>query len=321
MNNSFVRIKRKHLKKIIMLFAVILLISITVLFLTNKTNTNETSTNKNIYSYYNGSMSYSQDREIPKFKKSFNHSEESYDVYNIDFTSRNFINFTTHIYGLLFMPKNGEKLPGVVLLPGGGVSKETESKLAGIIAEKGYAVLTIDQRGIGQTGGYYLSIQEDYGVFSKGFEPIQYLSVYDVLRTYDVLKQVKKVDSNNIIIIGESMGGRYATIATALDNRIKGLILISSSGFNIQYNSSEEYNGFLLSIDPDQYIKKISPRPVVMIHNINDTIIPIQNAKITYTKAKEPKVFYVVSDKDCTHGYCDAMYEYLVKSLKELLKK
>ena len=35
-----------------------------------------------------------------------------------------------------------------------------------MIAKEGYAVLTIDQRGVGETGGYYLSFQDDYSVFS-----------------------------------------------------------------------------------------------------------------------------------------------------------
>lgn len=316
------KLKKKHIKisLIVFIVAVILALIIFIPHSVKQTNTLNNSQNVNIYSYNNGTMTYSENRGVPKYHLSFNHSNETFDIYNVDFASRNFINYTTHIYGLLFLPKNKTNLPGVVLMPGGGVTKETESKLAGIIADMNYAVITIDQRGIGETGGYYLSLENDYGVFAHGFEPVQHLSVYDVLRTYDVMKQIKQVNPNDILLVGESMGGRYATIAASMDKHLKGLILISSSGYDIPYNETNPYNGFFRSIDPDHYISGVSPRPVVMIHNVNDPTIPIQNAKITFTKAQEPKQFYAVDNSSCTHGYCDAMYNYLKDSLQKILR-
>ena len=153
---------------------------------------------------------------------SFNSTNGSLEIYNLAFQSRNFLNYTTKIYGLLFIPKSDKPVPGLVLLPGGSVPKENEAGLARIIANLGYAVLTIDQRGIGQTGGYYLGFQDDYKVFASGNEPVQHLSVYDALASYDVLKQIKGVDKDNMAIAGESMGGRYAIIAAAIDKRLKG---------------------------------------------------------------------------------------------------
>jgi len=316
------KLKRKHLKISLVVFivAVILAILLTIPSPKKQNSMNNTYENANIYSYNNGTMTYAQDRGIPEYHISFNHSNETFDVYNIDFMSRNFINYTTHIYGLLFLPKNKTNLPGVVLMPGGGVTKESESKLAGIIADMNYAVITIDQRGIGQTGGYYLSLKNDYDIFAHGFEPVQHLSVYDVLRTYDVLRQIPQVNPADILLMGESMGGRYATIAASEDKSVKGLILISSSGYDIPYNETNPYNGFFRSIDPDHYIAGVSPRPVVMIHNVNDPTIPIQNAKITFSAASEPKQFYAVDNSSCTHGYCDAMHNYLKDSLQKMLR-
>ena len=36
---------------------------------------------------------------------------------------------------------------------------------------------------------------------------------------------------------------------------------------------------YLLSIDPDNYIGKISPRPVLMLQGDNDSIVNIEDAK------------------------------------------
>lgn len=269
---------------------------------------------------------YAKNRDTSSFSMQFNSSDGILDIYKIHFLSRKFIEYKTEIYGLLFIPRNiknstndEDKIPGVVLLPGGGGTKEVESRLASIIAKEGYAVLTIDQRGVGETRGYFLSIEDDYGFFTKGKEPVQHLSVYDALRSFDVLGAVEGVDKDKIALVGESMGGRYAMIASALDNNINGVIVISSSGFHISKDSSTPYNLYLRSIDPDNYVDLISPRYFIMIHGTNDTVVQVRDAQITFNKAKEPKSFYLI--EGCQHGYCDNMLKILSDSLKKILKK
>ena len=84
--------------------------------------------------------------------------KNSYNVYNISFESKPFMNEKTLIYGLLFMPRGKDNVPALVFLPGGGGTKESRAYIGEFIASQGYAVLVIDQRGIGQTGGKYLGL-------------------------------------------------------------------------------------------------------------------------------------------------------------------
>jgi acetyl esterase/lipase len=263
-------------------------------------------------------MYYSQNREKVSFEKVLDYINGSYEVYNISFKSKNFLNYETKIYGNLYLPIKNEKVPGLVYLPGGGMTKKQASHIGYIAANLGYAALIIDQRGIGETGGIYLDLNTDYQVFSKGNEPIQHLSVYDGLRSIDLLRENKEIDKNNIAISGESMGGRYAIIAASLDKRIKGLIVISSGGFNFQ-PSGKVSDNYLLSIDPDHYISDISPRPIIMIHGDNDTVVPLALAQNSFNKAGEPKKFYIA--KGCSHGYCDKMYESFKMGLKDIFGK
>src|SRR3989339_153699 len=232
---------------------------------------------KETYTFKVDKFSYTH-RGKAKYTETFLNKTGNISVYSVTFPSRNFLTYPITIYGLLFIPTG--KKGGVVLLPGGGVSKEAESRLANILAEKGYAVLTIDQRGIGETGGYYLGFDDDYRVFLKGDEPIQHLSVYDALRAYDVLKEIYGKDE--IAMMGESMGGRYAMIAGAVEKRLKGVLVISSSGFHF-----DNSNPYLLSIDPDHYVSDIAPRPLVMLHGDNDSTVKIDDAKITYSLARQ----------------------------------
>ena len=276
------------------------------------------SKNKDKYYFGNNSFSYSKNRGSPVYNISLKEENTTYSTYKVNFESRNFLNYSTTIYGLLIMPKDIKNVPGLILLPGGSVKKESESILASKIANLGYAVLTFDQRGVGETGGYYLNFEDDYGVFSQGKEPIQHLSVYDALKAYDVLKSIKNIDKSNIAVAGESMGGRYAIITAAIDKRLKGVIVISSSGFHFK-NENKPYSPYLLSIDPDQYISKISPNNVFMLHSLNDNMISINDSKETFSLTKEPKKFYEV--KNCAHGYCDEMYNELKDDLKTLFGK
>lgn len=270
---------------------------------------------KDPYQYSGDRFSYAKYRGRVDYNMILKEEKDKFKVYNINYESRPFMNFSTTIYGLLYIPKNSESknVPAVIFLPGGGGSKESRAGIAEFIAEQGYVALIIDQRGIGETGGYYLPLEQDYAVSSKGNEPTQHLSVFDALKAFDVLSKIKGIDKENIAISGESMGGRYAIIAAGIDQRIRGVIGISTSGLHIK-NENQPYTPYLKSIDPDNYVDKISPRYLILIHSTNDTLIKTRSAEDTLKLAKEPKKIYIIDN--CSHGYCDKMQEDLKEALK-----
>ena len=256
------------------------------------------------------------DRENVKFRRD-NYAETD----NLSISKIIFQSTRGNIYGLLVLPKSAAKLlPGIIIIPGSGVSKEGELELAKKIAELDAAVLVIDQRGVGETNGVFPTLDEDYASFLAGQEPYQHLMVYDALRVYDLMKNAPFVDPKKIIIIGESLGGRIAVIAAAIDRGIKSVLVISSAGFDFKGGPEQKKNNFLQSIDSDHYIGLITPRKLVMMHNANDKVIPLSSALKTYSKANEPKQFVLVNDTSCNHGYCNSMYNGLVESLGYLFK-
>ena len=213
------------------------------------------------------------------------------------------------IYALLRVPKTSEnRKPAMILLPGATVTKEAEQDRASVLAGWGYITLSIDERGnSGETGGGMKSMDDEYLLFSQNNEPVQHKMVFDVLRAYDFLKARNDVDYNNIAVLGESMGGRLAIMAGAVEPRIKAVVGISTAGYGSLAAQSPDANvaGFFRSIDPDAYIGKIAPRMLLMIHSANDTVIPIGMAQKTFAYANEPKKFIVVGCR--THGWCDDM--------------
>ena len=102
------------------------------------------------------------------------------------------------------------------------------------------------------------------------------------------------------------MGGRYALIAAALEKESAGVVAISTSGFHIPENPGKRGNDYLSSIDPDRYIRELAPRPLVMIHDAGDNVVPLTDAQQSFSLVGEPKKF-IENNEGCKHGFCPAM--------------
>jgi dienelactone hydrolase len=259
---------------------------------------------------------------LPEYQ--LKHIETSNDstLYEVKFTSRD-----TQIAGLLRMPpikqedkeKQGNGIPGIVLLPGATVTKEREQGVAKYLCSLGFAIITLDQRNLGAT-----DMQGDLQMFLKGIEPTEHKVVHDALAAAEILRNQPKIDPNRILYVGESNGGRFAVIACALDPKACSVIAISTSGYGIDAAiasgmlKDQDTIRFYKSIDPETYLSKIPPRKLVMFHSINDPVIPYEYANSTYEKALPPKDFYTV--KCHMHGHCTDMDASLEKELTNMVK-
>lgn len=228
---------------------------------------------------------------------------DNYTLYEVRFTSRDM-----QIAGLIRMPKNQHEIdvPGIVLLPGATVTKEGEQGLATYLCSLGYASIALDQRNLG-----VVDMRGDLQMFMNGEEPTEHKMVHDALAAAEVLRNQPGIDPDRIVFAGESNGARFAIIACALDPKTRGVIAISTCGYGVDAAIASrklvdsEAIRFYKSIDPETYLGEIPPKKFVMIHSMNDTIIPYEDAEQTYAKAVEPKELHTV---ECaTHGYCKEM--------------
>ncbi len=250
-----------------------------------------------------GMLEYPDAECTPEYQLTMLETADNYTLYEVVFTSRD-----TEISGLMRMPGTPHEkgVPGVVLLPGATVTKEGEQGLAKYLCGLGYASIAIDQRNLG-----VVDMQGDLRMFLDGNEPTEHKMVHDALTAADVLRGQPWIDHERIVFAGESNGARFAIIACALDPEARGVIAISTCGYGVdaaiasgQLNDPD-VTRFYKSIDPDTYLGKIPPRKFVMIHSLNDTVIPYENAQQTYAKAGEQKELHTV---ECaTHGYCKEM--------------
>lgn len=260
-----------------------------------------------------GSLEYST--PAPEYRLILSGALSDSNLCEVRFSSRG-----AEVAGLLRTPEAEQPggVPGVVLLPGATVSKEQEQGLAEFLSGLGYASIALDQRNMGG-----VDIQSDLKKFLDGQEPTEHKMVHDALAAAEVLRMQPGIDPSLIAYVGESNGGRFAIIASALDPKSRGVIAISTCGYGVEEDiDSLRMNGpdtvkFFRSIDPDAYLKNISPRRFVMVHSRNDTVIPIDYARRTYEKALQPKAMHIVGC--ATHGRCGEMDPYIEEELARMV--
>ncbi|ABE51815.1 alpha/beta hydrolase [Methanococcoides burtonii] len=258
-----------------------------------------------------GLLSYPERDAIQYSIIDIDDSNSNYTVSTIEYTSRSRI-----VPSLLTIPRTttDSQIPAIVVLPGAGVTKENEHGLSVILADMGYASIIIDQRDLGA-----IDLDSDIEMFKTGVESVQYLIIYDALKASDVLRDQPEIDASKVAMLGSSNGGRPAIIATALDDSLSGVIAISTCGYDssaidpAQVTDKLAYE-FFRSIDPDNYLVEISPRPFVMLHSINDSVISYGSAQLTFKKAEEPKSFVTIDST--SHGYTGLMHPDLKEGLE-----
>ena len=116
------------------------------------------------------------------------------------------------------------------------------------------------------------------------------------------------VDSEQLIIVGASLGVPFAATAAARDNRIKGALLVHGAADNRLWLEREVARrvdvkllhrplGTILywlaygpALNTPERVAQISPRPVLIIGARNDERTPAGQTELLYAAAKEPKL-------------------------------
>jgi pimeloyl-ACP methyl ester carboxylesterase len=127
--------------------------------------------------------------------------------------------------GTLTMPKTGQPFPAVVLITGSGPQDRDEALfghrpflvLADYLTRRGIAVLRVDDRGVGGSGGS--AAQATTADFAR-----------DVLAGVAYLKTRKEIDPKRIGLIGHSEGGNIAPIAATQSSDVAFIVLMAGTG-------------------------------------------------------------------------------------------
>lgn len=169
----------------------------------------------------------------------------------------------------------------------------------------GYNVLLYDYRAFGKSKGT---------LSRKGI-------IEDVTAAFNYVASRKDVDSTKLVSFSHSLGGAKSVVALAM-KPIKGLRAIITDGAFASYKEMAKQKagqvGANLTTDnfsTIDYIDKLAPVPLLIVHGTRDTMVPVGQAEKLFQKAKEPKTFFKIEDGTHTDSLDRNKGEYRKKML------
>ena len=147
------------------------------------------------------------------------------------------------------------------------------------LLSNGYAVVAFDMFGFGTRMEEAVNFYQRHPSWSKMGK-----MVADVRNVLDGLEKIDNIDTDNVFVLGNTLGGTVGIYSAALDDRVKALATVA--GFSPYRNSSDQYesiknmshlHGFIprlglfaevpdkVPVDFSEIISYIAPRPVLMV--------------------------------------------------------
>jgi pimeloyl-ACP methyl ester carboxylesterase len=203
-----------------------------------------------------------------------------------------------NLHSWLFRSPDAEA--SVILLHGHGGNKDSLLPLAEMLFPR-FTVLMLDLRGHGTSEGVRTTI---------GYEERQ-----DVHAAVDLLEAQ---GLGPVGIFGMSMGAATAILAAAEDERIAAVVADSPYGrLRWAIAQAARLRGYppvlarvvaslgcratamhlrlpVQAFDPVEVIARIAPRPLLLMHGVQDDVIPVRSAHALYRRAGDPKELWLI---------------------------
>jgi dienelactone hydrolase len=188
----------------------------------------------------------------------------------------------------LWLPQGDGPWPGMLILHGAGSRKENHADFARMCRAGGWAALSYDQRGHGESA-------DEMGPAALG----------DVGRMARFLAGVEGVDGDRICARGSSMGGFMAIHAAATSAAIAGVIAICPAGEehllrglrndDLEFRAGPEARSALAAWlgehDLRDAARIMGPKPLILLHARGDERIPSDwSAQLHAAKADPVKL-------------------------------
>lgn len=160
----------------------------------------------------------------------------------------------------------------------------------------GWNVLCFDYRGYGRSEGK---------VTRAG-------TIADAHAALDYLIARPNVDKDRIVAFGQSLGGAIGIVLAAERQELRGLAVDGAfehyrdvARWHIRRNPLLFLAAWWLpsllmkdGYDAIDFVARVSPRPLLILHGTADSIVPVHMAEKLYAAAREPKELWLVEGAD-----------------------
>jgi fermentation-respiration switch protein FrsA (DUF1100 family) len=220
-----------------------------------------------------------------------------------------------------FLPAQGNAAGTIMFLHGNAENISTHVSAVAWLPPRGFNVLLVDYRGYGASAG----------------RPSLAGAQQDIDAAMQMLLARSDVDTNRIVVYGQSLGGALAAYNVAY-SQYRGHVraLVIESAFSSYTGITREKLAatwltwpfqWLASLTVDETfsplpaMKLISPIPLLVIHGDQDAIVPIRHGQRLYDSALDPKQLWVIPGAGHIQGMRQGMWrDRFVAYLHEVLK-
>jgi len=188
----------------------------------------------------------------------------------------------------LWLPESEPPWPAMIVLHGAGSAKENHADFARLCAASGWAAVSYDARGHGES-------TDEMGP----------QAVDDVGRMAALMASVDGVDERRICVRGSSMGGYFAIHGAAVSDAIAGVIAICPANeeglrrglaqgrFEMRADA-RAMDAFFGEHDIADAAALLGERPLILLHARGDERVPYANSELLFERAIEPKRLIIV---------------------------
>lgn len=241
------------------------------------------------------------------------------------------------LFGVLHLPLTDYLAPIVIMAHGFTDDKTGDNRLfvkfARKAAENGIAVLRFDFAGSGDSEG-------DFSQVTIKSE------VEDLSSAVDFVHTLVEIDTAQINLIGYSLGGAVSIVVAANDPRVKSFIgwapvsfpratfqrilgnrvfslrsrtgLIACGNGNKQFYLKKDFFNDLEAYDVAGSIKKIAPRPILLVQGSLDKKVLPRDTESLFKSAANPKKLYLLKYAGHSFAYYeDKLINITLQNLRE----
>lgn len=199
-----------------------------------------------------------------------------------------------------WLPAPGQALGTVLHLHGNAGNISTHLPLVAWLPPAGFNLLTIDYRGFGQSPG----TPTLDGLVADGAAALAWL------------RREQPEQARRLVVLGQSLGGATASRLVAADSDGVRLLVLDCAFASYRGIASDAVRGTWLAAlapaalralpgperDPVTAIAQLKV-PLLVVHSIDDTVVPLAHGRALFDAAPEPKRLLEVSNTPHVDGF------------------
>jgi len=215
-----------------------------------------------------------------------------------------------------WLPARGAVRGTVYFLHGNAENISTHIRNVAWLPGEGYQVFLIDYRGFGLSSG----------------TPNLPGALDDVRAGFRFLVDRTSAQNKPVYLLGQSLGASMGLYFAATDPQAKQVLdaVVSDAAFTgygdiARAVAARSWLTWAIQLpvawsmirgyDPIDYVAKVAPVPLLLIHSRDDEVVPFTNGRKLFAAAAEPKTFYETRGRHTSTFQSERNREYLLKYL------